>query len=158
MQSLTRFKRVYRCVCEWEEVKHNMWGSVEYAPQALARAIEFTGDHVLYGSYMMRVVSEWEVSCENALTDYSLNRKAWVGAAACALGFQCPEDIVRKAWGYLSDEQRTLANRQAAIAIGDWEDRNRSRLELRGDVGGQVLHLWDTGSITKQARIISSRP
>lgn len=121
MLNSVRFQRVYHPVCMWEEVASNMWGTVEYRPQFLARAIEFTGDHELYGSYMMRVVKEWPISCENALTDYSLNRKAWIGHAACALGFQCPEDIVREAWRDLTDEQRKMANRQAIAAIGEWE-------------------------------------
>jgi hypothetical protein len=90
-----KFKRVYHPYWEWEEVPHNMWGTVENKKEWVQRAIEFTGNHNLYGSYMMRVIQEWPISCENALTDSSLNRRAWVGHAAVALALQCPEDIVR---------------------------------------------------------------
>jgi hypothetical protein len=98
-----------------------MWGVVKDRKKAIASAIDFTGDHKLYGRFMTRVINEWPISCENALTDYSLNRRAWVGHAACALARGIPEDITRLAWGKLNDEQRLLANKAADRAIQQWE-------------------------------------
>lgn len=121
-----------------------MWGTVDNHSDWLAKAEAFTGDHELYGQFMMRVIREWPISCENALTDSNLNRKAWIGHAACALAFGCPEDIVRKAWGRLTDEQRVLANKKAARAIAAWERDYRARFAIREDVEKQVLFGWDT--------------
>lgn len=118
---MIKFERVYRHYMEWEEIETNMWGDVENKKQWLKKAIEFTGDHKKYGRFMLRVVSEWPNSCENWLTDYSINRRAWVGHAACAMAINCPESITREAWGHLTDEQRELANRQADRAIQLWE-------------------------------------
>lgn len=98
-----------------------MWGDVADAKDSLAKAILFTSDHKRYGVYMLRVVKEWPISCENAFTDEALNKKAWVGHAAVAMALQIPEDITRKAWGYLTDEQRFLANKQADRAILHWQ-------------------------------------
>lgn len=137
MQS--RLSRVYHPINAWEEIKHNMWGSVSDKAAFLEKAIKFTGDHILYGRYMMRVINEWPISCENALTDYSLNRKAWIGHAACALAFKCPENIVRKAWKELTYEQQSLANRQAIAAIGKWEENYRKGKKLCEDVAQQML-------------------
>lgn len=137
-------KRRWHPFNRWEEIAHNMWGDVSDHRAALQEAIEFTGNHKLYGRYMMRVVNEWPVSCENALTDRNLNRKAWIGHAACALAMRCPEDIVRKAWGFLTDGQRTLANKEAARAIRFWEItycKDRSLLE---DLDGPLLSWRDT--------------
>ena len=122
---MNNLRRVYRHYKEWEELRHNMWGDAENKKAALAEAAKFTGDHKLYGKYMMRVVREWPVSCENALTDYSRNRKAWVGHAAVALARGIPESIVREAWGNLTNEQRFLANQEAARAIFWWEKNYR---------------------------------
>lgn len=116
-----RFDRVYHDCKYWEEIPANMWGEVVDAKFSLDQAIVFTGDHSLYGSYMDRVIEEWPISCENALTDYNLNRRAWLGHAAVALALNIPEDITRKAWGVLTDEQRLLANREAERAIQQWE-------------------------------------
>lgn len=108
----------------WEEMKSNMWGSVKDRKDWLQKAIDFTGDHLLYGSWMVKVVNEWPLSCEQNLSKIDTNRKAWIGHAAVALAIQCPEDIVRQAWGFLSNEQQDLANNQAKQAIELWESRS----------------------------------
>ena len=134
-----KFKRVYHPYWDWEEIDFNMWGSVSDRKKALQEAINFTGDHKLYGRFMMRVVNEWPISCENALTDYSINRKAWVGHAACAMARQIPEDIVRQAWGHLTDEQRILANKKAESAIKQWEHNYAKSIGLSHDMEESLL-------------------
>jgi hypothetical protein len=114
-------ERIYHPYSLWEEADTNMWGSVADKDAFLKVAIEFTGNHVLYGKHMEKVVSEWKYSCEHNLSNATQNRKAWIGHAACAYAFNCPEDIVRKAWSFLTDEQRILANEQADKAIKKWE-------------------------------------
>lgn len=118
-------KRIFHPVDTWEEMEANMWGEVVNRKSALDRAIEFTGDHRLYGRWMLRVVKEWKFSCENSLTDLNLNRRAWVGHAAVAMALGIPEDITRLAWAKLSDEQQLLANREAERAIALWEQSHR---------------------------------
>lgn len=136
---MRKFKRIWHPFDEWEEVRHNMWGSVNDRASMLGKAVGFTGDHVMYGKYMMRVVREWPVSCENALTDYYMNRKAWIGHAACALAINCPEDITRQAWKRLSYEQQYLANKEASRAISSWENMHFESLELHQGLGGALL-------------------
>ena len=108
----------------WEEVQLNMWGNVNNRKEWLQRAIEFTGNHQLYGSWMMKVADSLKHSCEHHLTKLDTNRKPWIGHAAVAMAIQCPEDIVREAWGHLTQEQQDLANEQARIAIEYWENKN----------------------------------
>jgi hypothetical protein len=136
--------RVYRPYYAWEEVRHNMWGTVSDRDYYLQKAVEFTGNHALYGSYMMRVIREWPISCENALTDSLLNKKAWVGHAACAMALGCPEDVTRKAWGFLNDEQRLLANREAEKAIAEWVENYRKDRPIPDHVADQMLLNWDS--------------
>jgi hypothetical protein len=136
---LIKLTRVWHPVEDWEEIQYNMWGMVDDRALFLQNAIQFTADWSLYGDYMDLVIQEWPVSCENALTDYNLNRKAWVGHAACALYMNCPEDITRKAWGHLTDEQRKMANRRAANAIGVWEESYRKSKGICSDVGRSLL-------------------
>lgn len=108
----------------WEEMAFNMWGSVKERSVWLKKATDFTSDHELYGFWMKKVVDEWPYSCQQNLTKIDTNRKAWIGHAAVALAMQCPEDIVRQAWGLLTETQQNLANQQAQKAIDIWEDRN----------------------------------
>lgn len=113
--------RIYHPYWDWEEVAHNMWGSVSEKSEFLEIAIGFTGDAEIYGAYMVKVTKQWAISCEHNLSNKSQNRKAWIGHAACALAFRCPEDIVRKAWGYLTKDQQDQANEKANNAIDLWE-------------------------------------
>lgn len=107
----------------WEEVGHNMWGDVRRRKTWLQIAIAFTGDHELYGEWMMRVIDEWPRSCEQNLTK-SGDKRAWIGHAAVALAIGCPEDIVREAWGHLSKDQQDKANDKAQAAIDTWRARH----------------------------------
>ena len=126
-------KRIYHPYYNWEEIKAGMWEPVSNQEEMLQKAIEFTGDHALYGSYMLRVVNEWPISCENSLTSITINRKAWLGHAACAMAIRCPENITRQAWGFLTEEQRILANKQAEEKISIWERKiNLKRISELG--------------------------
>ena len=139
-----KLDRVYHPYWDWEEINHNMWGVVENRKLWIKRAIDFTSDHKKYGRFMMRVINEWPISCENALTDYSINRKAWVGHAAVALAIGCPEDIVREAWGKLTDEQQLLANKEAERAIQAWEYNYIKDRGLCENMGSEMLFKWDS--------------
>jgi hypothetical protein len=132
-------KRVYHPVSEWEEMNFNMWGVTDNKSALLTKAITFTGDHDLYGSFMQRVIKEWPISCENSLTDNNLNKRAWIGHAAVALALQIPEDVTREAWGKLTDEQQLLANREATRAIQQWEESYRENKGLHSGVERQML-------------------
>ena len=139
-----KLKRIWLPIDSWEEIDFNMWGEVANRRLYLQKAKIFTGNYRLYGRYMQRVTKEWPNSCINALTDYNLNRKAWIGHAACALALRCPEDITRQAWGLLTDEQRILANRQASRAIQSWEVRYRASLGILADVESPLLFAGDS--------------
>lgn len=117
-------KRIYHPYYKWEETYSNMWGSVKNKDAYLQVAIDFTGNAKLYGSHMKRVQEEWKISCEHNLSNKTQNRKAWIGHAACALAFGCPEQITREAWAYLSEGQQKEANDVADIAISLWEKRH----------------------------------
>lgn len=113
--------RIYHPYWLWEETDSNMWGSVKDRKKYLKLAIEFTGDTALYGRWMLKVADKWRYSCEHNLTDVKQNRQAWIGHAACAMAHGLPEDIVREAWSYLTQEQQDAANKKADEAILYWE-------------------------------------
>lgn len=113
----------------WEDYHAGMWRKVSKSEEDSYRqiAIEFTGDHIKYGAAMIRVSNEWPNTCMHNLTNPGINRRAFIGHAACALVINCPEYIVRQAWWKLTDEQRILADKQADIAIALWEQNRRSQ-------------------------------
>lgn len=122
-------RRLWHHYKDWEDYQNGMWRSVygEERKALLAKAIKFTGNAELYGSYMARVIQEWPVGCEHNLTDTGSNRKAWIGHAACCLAIGCPEDITREAWGHLTTQQQDEANLQAQKYIEIWEANHEAK-------------------------------
>ncbi len=114
--------RVYHHYLKWEETASGMWDVVSKERERilLHEAVVFTGNSKLYGSYMQRVIKEWPISCEQNLTNPSMNQLAWVGHAATALAIHCPEYITRLAWGMLTEQQRIAADAEALSAVREW--------------------------------------
>lgn len=116
----------------WEDFHAGMWRKLPKEEENLFRtkAIEFTGDYILYGAAMVRVCKEWPNTCLHNLTNPSINKRAFIGHAACALEINCPEYIVRQAWWKLTEGQRILADNQADIAIELWERKRKLKSTL----------------------------
>jgi hypothetical protein len=117
-------RRVWYPYDQWEEYHAGMWRLVHASAEhdaLLAQAIRFTGDAPRYGEAMTAVVHAWPISCAMNLTTLGMNRHAWIGHAACAHAFGCPEHIVREAWHLLTQQQQDDANEQANTAIELWE-------------------------------------
>jgi len=117
---------------QWEEVASGMWRKVGPAERIklLEDARVFTGDADRYGSWMMRVITDWPISCEQNLGFEGQNRQAWVGHAACCMALNCPEDVTRAAWWLLTQPQRDAANAVADKAIATWEEGQRAAGQL----------------------------
>jgi hypothetical protein len=122
-------KKIWHPYTAWEDWQNGMWRIAKPGTRTrlLRKAIEFTGNAKLYGSFMRRVIHEWPIACEHHLTDQNINRKAWIGHAATCLAIQCPEDITRQAWGYLSKQQQDDANLEAELAIEEWERQHEAK-------------------------------
>lgn len=116
-------KKIWHPYYLWEEFHYGMWKNMpkEEEEKFLELAVVFTGNAELYGSFMFKVIFMWPISCEHNLSDTSINRRAWIGHAACCLAIGCPEYITRKAWWKLTEKQRQEANNQADRAIIIWE-------------------------------------
>jgi hypothetical protein len=110
----------------WED--HAMWRTLTRLeePEFRKMAIDFTGDYIRYGRAMMKVIDQWPNTCMNSLSNPSINRRAFIGHAACQLEINCPEYIVRQAWWMLNENQRILADKEADKAIQEWEQRRKS--------------------------------
>lgn len=122
-----------------------MWKKVpkEQEPELLKVAIEFTSDHIRYGESMGEVIYLWKNTMLNTLTNVSVNRKAFLGHCAVHFKINVPEYITRIAWGFLTEEQRILANKEAEKWIKNWlvkhEEQNR---KIYKGLGEQMLLQW----------------
>lgn len=126
--------RIYTPYWEWEDWLNGMWDIGDES--RLREAIEFTGDHVLYGRAMQEVITAWPRTMLNSLTNTSINRRAFLGHCAVSYKTGIQESITRQAWRFLTNDQRVAADAEAIKCIKEYE---RSHRELYQNLGEKVL-------------------
>lgn len=65
------------------------------------------------------VINEWEYSCEHYLTNFAMNRIAWMGQAAMCYETGVPSKFC-SGYNLLTEEQKEEANLVALDVINDW--------------------------------------
>lgn len=129
---------------EWECYQSGMYDELkEGRTHRVELAINLLSNCMNLHLFMKEVTVRWKVSCEHTFTNTSLNRKAWLGQAACHLFAGVKEDETREAWRYLTDEQRKVANATADKIIKGWvvEYENRIGNECIGS--GETTYTMD---------------
>jgi len=134
-------KKIYHHFRDCEEYGAGMWRHVfgEEKEILFNKAVLFTGNAELYGSWMLKVIDQWPKSCEHNLTNSSMNKQAWIGHAACCLAIGCPEDVTRLAWRELTQKQQDDANKKADYAISVWEKQYMEKQNAKAGIRGQLL-------------------
>ena len=128
---------------EWEDWKNGMWNKGDET--RLQEAIEFTGNWQIYGEAMGEVINAWPKTMLNNMSNLSINRRAFLGHCAVSYKLKIPESITRKAWGFLTYQQRYDADNIAEKHIKHWEyEYKRSVIKLHKNLGVQMLFEWDT--------------
>ena len=118
---------------KWEDYQAGMYENMQGRDRRimLNKAISFTSNANLYGKWMLKVINEWPICCEQNLSDKCINQQAWIGHAATCMAIQCPEDITRQAWGCLSQLQKEQANNQANLAIKAWNEKQNNKIHTK---------------------------
>ncbi len=128
-----KIKQVWTPYHLWEDFQNGMWRKV--APDEhqilLPLAVDFTGNTTLYGQAMREVVLAWPFAMLNALTNSSLNKRAFLGHCACCYKIQMPESVTRAAWWLLTEDQRFKADEQAQQTIDSWQIAYSNKFQLK---------------------------
>lgn len=142
---MAAMKRIYKPYTVWEDYLNGMWRKLptEMEAEAISEAVIFTGDHKRYGLAMGEVMEAWTNTMLNTLTNVNVNRKAFLGHCAVQYKINIPEYITRIAWGYLSNEQRFMANKEAEMRIKHFENEIKNKSVHKG-LGKQLLLQWDS--------------
>lgn len=67
------------------------------------------------------ILTAWPFAVEHNLTNYSRNRQAWLGQAACCLMHGAPEYLVKQAWNMMNKVKQDAANKVADEVIAHFE-------------------------------------
>jgi hypothetical protein len=136
-------KQIFHPYTQWEDFIHGMYETDlpgDHAA-AIAASVEMLANELLFLATAIDMVAAWPISSAVNLSNVSINRKAWVGQAACCFNHNAPETLTRLSWAMLTDQQRFAANRAADRVIYDYENADR---RLHSNMGTPLLFQWNT--------------
>lgn len=80
---------------------------------------DFLADLDRFRNAANAVVNEWKHSCEHYLTNFAMNRIAWIGQAAMCYETGIPSKFC-SGFNLLTEEQQSAANEVALGVLNDW--------------------------------------
>lgn len=114
--------RIFHTYEKWECHKAGFYaGSVPgmTADQCKNAYREFLADDERFRSALKGVISEWEKSCEHYLTNFAMNRIAWLGQASMCYATGVPSKFC-SGFNLLTEAEKDIANLSALDALNDW--------------------------------------
>jgi len=119
----TKINRIYHPYNKWEDYKAGFYDNIsgKNKQQMINKVIEFFSNQELTERFMCKVVNEWVFSCEHNLSNYSMNRIAYLGQSAVCLFSGVPSTITMEAWNLVDQENRDKADLIAKKIIEEWE-------------------------------------
>ena len=131
-------ERIFHHYTKWEDFHAGMYDECrDGRKERVQKAAHILGTPSICRKAMEKVVSEWKIATEYNLSNAEINRKAWLGQAACSCYAGIHEDETREAWGIMTESQRTEANRIAASIIRKWlSDKEHE------DLPQMILNDW----------------
>lgn len=113
--------RIFHHYNLWEDYHNGMYDECkEGRAERVKQAAHILGTPQICREAMEMVIAEWELATEYNLSNAEINRKAWLGQAACCCYAGIHEDETREAWGIMTEAQRVDANNIAAELIKEW--------------------------------------
>lgn len=110
---------------DWECFKSGMWENRPADNGKIILAEKVLSTPELCRIYMTRSVTQWKKSAEHNLSKCWLNRRPWLGWAACCFSVGATEEETRMAWcNRLSIDQQDEANKIADEVIALWARKN----------------------------------
>lgn len=106
---------------KWECYEAGMFdGKVELSPDECRQEYaKFLRDIPRFEAALVRVLSEWPISCEHFLSNRNFNRIAWLGQAAMCIetGIPC---VYRAGFSLLTPDEQHAANMKAKQFLDRW--------------------------------------
>jgi len=118
--------RIFHTFEKWECHKAGFYApSVEgkTADECKDMYREFLADGARFHNAAHGVINEWVNSCEHYLTNFAMNRIAWIGQAAMCYDTGIPSKFCG-GYNLLTDEQKDAANEIALKCLNEWLVKN----------------------------------
>ena len=114
--------RIFHTYDKWECVKAGFYSSNvdgKTPQECMKEYREFLADTDRFRRAANSVITEWTHSCEHYLTNFAMNRIAWIGQAAMCYETGVPSKFCG-GFNLLSDTEQAEANNVALDVLNDW--------------------------------------
>jgi len=109
----------------WECFNNGMWDSRKNEMSKITEAKQTLSNPERCESAMLFAIKEYPISAQQHLSKHWLNRRPWIGQAACCYACGATEEETRIAWNfYMNKEEQDSANAIADRVIAEWEKKN----------------------------------
>lgn len=135
--------RIFHTYHDWECHKAGFYASNfegKTANECKEMYAEFLSDNDKFKVGLDRVITEWKNSCEHYLTNFAMNRIAWLGQAAMCIETGVPSKYC-SGFNLLTEDQKDEANLIALDFLNEWmraNDRDELTLDEGLSLGRQV--------------------
>lgn len=119
-------KRIYHPYWLWEDHKAGFYEncSGENKELLILKGIEMFNCEIKTTENMLRVINEWQYSCEHNLTNESLNKIAYIGQGACCLYSNIPNKVTMEIWNKLEKNVQDRSNKIANNILNIWKQKH----------------------------------
>lgn len=106
----------------WEDFKNGMYcGTISNDTGLSDKAKSLLCNPDLFYSTIKKMIVDWPIATKVNLTNKGINRRSWLGHAACSFLYNVPEIITRIAWKEMNEVQQFEANTVAEKCIIEFE-------------------------------------
>jgi hypothetical protein len=118
-------KQIFHHFSKWEDYKFGFYNTTcENTEEHIKKSVNLLSNQDEFYKYAKRMINEWFFSCEQNLTDPSLNKIAYIGQSSCCLANNTPAFVTRLAWSYIDEFDQLSANKTAKKILKEWQYRN----------------------------------
>jgi len=132
-------KQYYAEYTLWEDYINGMYDNTIINEGKTLLGFSLLSNDVEFYNTMSYLINDWEICTKVNLTNTSINRRAWLGRAACNFKHGLTELETRVSWSLLSEQQKNKANKLADKIIKIYEKQNRA---IHKNMGTQMLLQW----------------
>jgi len=117
-------KRICHNYKKWEDYKNGMYHT-KTRNQTIKKSMRLLSSANNFDATLRIVIKKWKFSTEHNLTDPTINKRAWLGRAACCFKYGACIDETRIAWHKLESHIQDEANHVAENIIKYWLDKKQ---------------------------------
>lgn len=116
-------KRMYHHYKKWEDAKAGMYKNPKDIRKESIIICNYFRDSEKVEESMLNVINNWKYSCEQNLSNPSMNKIAYLGQSSVTFLYGFSRESTMVAWNFLDEFTQNKANKIAESVLKEWGER-----------------------------------